>query len=124
MVTVATHKQEDPLKVLEGKCTVSRQGWWTYQWCHRKEIRQYHSEEDGKRSQDWSLGSFEESSEKKVAKKTFNSQYKPEIYSKNGQKCDETGNTRWTEVYFDCCANDESNIAKQAEEENEDTYIR
>ena len=42
---------KDPLRVLEGKCTVSRQGWWTYQWCHRKEIRQYHSNDDGTRAQ-------------------------------------------------------------------------
>merc|ERR1712196_52808 len=52
----------DLLSLLDGKCTVSRQGWWTYQWCHQKEIRQYHAEGNGKRTHDWSLGSYDATS--------------------------------------------------------------
>lgn len=30
------------LSVLEGACTVLSRDWWSYEWCHRKEVRQFH----------------------------------------------------------------------------------
>jgi len=120
MVTYEPPRPSDLLNRLDGKCTVSRQGWWTYQWCHRKEIRQYHSENDGKRSQDWSLGSFDNKGRKQTA---TSEQFEPHFFL-DGQHCDETGKTRWSEVHFDCCADDNSKVAQQAQEEGEETYIR
>jgi len=120
IVPVPSRGPADPLKALEGKCTVSKKGWWTYQWCHRKEIRQYHSEADGKRSSDWSLGRFDTKDQKQS---TVKSQFEPHFFL-NGQKCDENGKRRWSEVHFSCCANDESRVGKQAEEEGEEAYIR
>jgi hypothetical protein len=126
-VREAPSSPREPLEVLEGKCTVSRQGWWTYQWCHRKEIRQYHTNDDGSRQQDWSLGRFSPKPDRathKLAKRGFPTKHEPHFFT-GGQRCDETkGSGRWTEIHFDCCANDDSAIARQAEEENEDTYIR
>jgi protein OS-9 len=43
---------------LRGICLTLPKGWWNYQWCHEKEIRQFH-EESGKRTLDWSLGKFD-----------------------------------------------------------------
>ena len=45
-------------EALAGVCLTYPKGWWQYQWCHRKEIRQFH-EESGKRTMDWSLGKFD-----------------------------------------------------------------
>ena len=28
--------------VLDGVCLTQRFGWWTYQWCHRRHVQQYH----------------------------------------------------------------------------------
>jgi len=116
--------QGDPLTVLNGKCTVSRQGWWTFQWCHRKEIRQYHTEQDGKRGQDWSLGRFNTKGAKtKKRKKNSENKFDSHVFV-DGQHCDETGKGRTTEVVFSCCENDQSEIARQAKEESEEVYIR
>merc|ERR1711907_676660 len=122
MVTVpSTPLGEDPLSVLEGKCTVSRKGWWTYQWCHKKEIRQYHTE-NGVRSHDWSLGRFD-STGRKERPANRATKFKSHFFL-DGQRCDETGKGRSSEVTFNCCADDNSDIAKQAREEGEEMYIR
>lgn len=34
------------LKPLQGTCTYRIQGWWTYEICFGKHIRQYHEEKD------------------------------------------------------------------------------
>jgi hypothetical protein len=30
------------LRSLDGRCDVLSLGWWSYEWCHRKGIRQFH----------------------------------------------------------------------------------
>ena len=32
----------DPLASLEGRCDTLSLGWWSYEWCHRDQIRQFH----------------------------------------------------------------------------------
>ncbi len=34
-------------------------GWWSYEWCHRKVVRQFHREADGSMNPVWSLGEFD-----------------------------------------------------------------
>ena len=50
--------------VFDGICMELNKGWWTYQWCHEREIRQYHKKQDKSNkadlSQNWSLGKFSE----------------------------------------------------------------
>ena len=63
---VGSQEQEDSkpetfaqaLSPLSGTCAELNEGWWTYQWCHEKEVRQYHREPSGKVTADWSLGHF------------------------------------------------------------------
>jgi hypothetical protein len=46
---------------LVGLCAVHSQGWWTYEWCYRREVRQFHAEQSSNglvRDPDWSLGHF------------------------------------------------------------------
>ncbi|KAJ0388566.1 hypothetical protein P43SY_011539 [Pythium insidiosum] len=43
---------------LEGKCVTAGSGWWTYEVCYGKEVRQFHEEPDGSRPSDWSMGAY------------------------------------------------------------------
>ena len=49
---------------LEGTCAVLSIDYWNYEWCHRKQVSQFHMEQQGQaftKSPDWSLGKFERS---------------------------------------------------------------
>ena len=48
---------EDVLKPLEGRCFYRIEGWWTYEFCHMKKIRQYH-QEDKKVTNEYNLGVY------------------------------------------------------------------
>lgn len=104
---------QDIERTLGGKCMVINTGWWTFQYCHRKEIRQYHREEDGRRGNDWSLGRFEE--------RARNGSH---IFV-NGQRCDETSAGRHSEVRFERCERhrERSPAAEQAVLDGERAYV-
>ncbi|KAJ1459226.1 hypothetical protein M885DRAFT_613746 [Pelagophyceae sp. CCMP2097] len=52
------------LALLEGTCATLHQGWWTYEWCHRAAVRQFHlvqmpsAVQTTERDPDWSLGGY------------------------------------------------------------------
>ena len=49
-------------KSLQGLCAFHNKEYWSFEWCHRKEVRQAHIKfVDGKvvRDPDWSLGSYQ-----------------------------------------------------------------
>ena len=46
---------EDDLLGHLPKCITLDKGWWSYKWCHKKEIIQLHKETDGKVITQWSL---------------------------------------------------------------------
>ena len=40
---------------LVGHCSTFREGWWTFEWCHKQQIMQYHTDTaTGKRDPTWS----------------------------------------------------------------------
>jgi len=47
----------EALGQLDGSCAYLNQGWWTYEWCHRRHVRQFHLEAQA-RSPEWSLGDY------------------------------------------------------------------
>jgi hypothetical protein len=112
IVEVVSKSEEELLTELPS-CITLEQGWWSYKWCHKKEIRQFHKEPDGTIPQDWSLGKFDASGKKfrtgsAVGKKDASST-RSAFYSHffiGGQRCDETGGGRSTEVQFYCCDDD------------------
>lgn len=91
------------LGALDGLCARLNQGWWTYEWCHRQEIHQYHQDTvNGPRSPNWSLGGY--------SPKTSNDGDHPaaldravDIFDVGGQRCDETNRGRMSRVTFGCC---------------------
>eukprot|EP01038_Epipyxis_sp_PR26KG_P014827 gene14827-19920_t len=90
-------------------CAVLQVDYWTYEWCYKKELRQFHIEQTGEafvRSPDWSLGKY---SRTIIIRKNGDSSNasapitKMVEYFVEGQKCDENGNRRHTEVTIQCC---------------------
>jgi len=89
------------LEPMETYCLYRLAGWWTYEFCYGKHIRQYHQEKDKPiRPQDeFFLGKKNELNEG-----YSNSEYYSEIYD-SGTQCDLTGEKRKTEIRY-YCSND------------------
>lgn len=90
------------LGTLEGACAHRTKGWWTYEWCHRREVRQYH-QVNSKREPNWSLGSYSRSeggSEDSPADAVAST---VDVFDIGGQRCDETEQGRVARVSFSCC---------------------
>lgn len=42
-----------------GQCLVANLGWWSYEWCHLRHVRQFHLDPTtGREEVSWSLGNF------------------------------------------------------------------
>ena len=62
-IRIAREKISSAMQALNGVCTQLHQGWWSYEWCAEKHVRQFHIEMDGpeshlKMESITSLGSF------------------------------------------------------------------
>ncbi|KAJ8600584.1 hypothetical protein CTAYLR_008173 [Chrysophaeum taylorii] len=90
------------LSSLEGVCARLNQGWWTYEWCHRRHVRQFHQDHAASaREPDWSLGDFARSEGADFPVGGLNSAV--DVFDKGGQRCDETDRGRESRVSFECC---------------------
>jgi len=109
---------------LQNICLIlNTETYWMYEWCHRKDIRQFHilhppnGNDKPIRSPDWSLGSYESSlvvREDGTQSADYNSYSKSPIskiidFYIDGQHCDETGSGRRSQVHTQCCPNDDNN---------------
>lgn len=105
-----------PMK--DGPCLFYTKGWWSYEFCYGKEVKQYHFENGAISGNTLLLGLYdydynwtktlegEKERETKVSR-NYHSQYYV-----NGSKCDLTGELRKSEVRFKC---DESLSGKDME---------
>lgn len=84
----------------EDECVVTSSGWWSYQVCYKKEVRQFHEEQDGTRPSDWSMGIFVPE-ENTVDTPAMGSDV-VQLFA-GGQHCDENGEQRRTKVVYTCC---------------------
>lgn len=96
-----------PMK--DGPCLFYTKGWWSYEFCYGREVKQYHFENGAIQGETISLGKFESdynwekteeweaSTNTKLKKRKHHSQYYV-----NGSLCDLTGDSRKTEVRFKC----------------------
>ena len=55
--TTAKNKTVE-LNIVGSPCRTISQGYWSYSWCHRKEVTQFHTDRFGQVEQLWSLGKF------------------------------------------------------------------
>lgn len=108
---------KDTLRALKGVCTVVHLGWWNYEWCHRKEVSQFHYEVIngvGVRKPQWSLGKFTHSTIIRDHDDDDGDIQMIIDHYVGGQHCDETDEQRSTEVRFQCCsdANPDKRVTK------------
>lgn len=88
------------------QCLVKTKDWWTYEFCHRQHIRQYHLEDTEIKGDILFLGYYESEFDwsnetAKASKQHRLKRYHSQSYI-NGSKCDLNGNPRETEVRFVC----------------------
>jgi hypothetical protein len=109
---------ERRLKTLEGICAQIHKGWWSYEWCYKQEVSQFHIEigtdsPNGISISDISsLGKYDSRSmyanlEKMrpnvLAEDTPEFGRVVDVY-RNGDICEETNMPRKTKVNFQCCS--------------------
>lgn len=104
---------DELLDVLKDKCFYRHEGWWSYEFCHLKHLRQLHLEDD-KAVQEFYLGVFDPEATtvfnqnhsdtsllKDPRSKDAAQRYHAHQYT-NGTACDLTNEPRTTEVRFVC----------------------
>ncbi|PIA42250.1 hypothetical protein AQUCO_02000011v1 [Aquilegia coerulea] len=116
---VETEKQvklktpDELLEMLKDKCFYRQEGWWSYEFCYQKKLRQLHVEED-KVVQEFVLGVYDEEATlafnqnlsdvsilKDPRSKDASQRYHAHQYT-NGTMCDLTNQPRETEVRYVC----------------------
>lgn len=117
-----TEAEAEVFAALEGSCTEMTQGFWTYEVCHGREVRQFHVDMQEKakaqqlrsqgklappvaREPDWSLGRVDKARKQQrlTPPAGTGARYFTSHFFKGGQRCDETGTGRTTEVQYLCC---------------------
>ncbi|XP_071724435.1 protein OS-9 homolog [Rutidosis leptorrhynchoides] len=104
---------DELLEALKGPCFVRQEGWWSYEFCYNKRIRQVHLEDD-KLVEEYILGVYDAeatsafnqihsdtSTLKDPRSRDSSQRYHAHIYT-NGTICDLTKEPRTTEVRFVC----------------------
>ncbi|XP_038710149.1 protein OS-9 homolog isoform X1 [Tripterygium wilfordii] len=104
---------DELLEILKDRCFIRQEGWWSYEFCYQKKLRQLHIEDD-KAVQEFVLGVFDEeataafnqnlsdiSTLKDPRSKDASQRYHAHQYT-NGTICDLTNQPRETEVRFVC----------------------
>ena len=128
------------LSSLRGACFYRLEGWWTYEFCFMKSLRQYHQEkakgakrgEAAATTQDYTLGAYwlppktreDELGLRKPIQGEAEAEWRGETiedtkakrkvwrhFYGNGTRCDLTGKPRETEVRVHCAPNEPSHIA-------------
>lgn len=89
-------------------CVLANFGWWSYEVCYKKEVRQYHEEQDGSRSSDWSMGVFVPQEQAADAPDMGSDVVQ---YFAGGQYCDENGEQRNSRVTYTCCKSKPAEIS-------------
>ncbi|WJZ98218.1 hypothetical protein VitviT2T_016761 [Vitis vinifera] len=104
---------DELLEVIKERCFVRQEGWWSYEFCYQKKLRQLHVEEE-KVVQEFILGVYDAeataafnqnlsdiSTQKDPRSKDASQRYHAHQFT-NGTICDLTNEPRETEVRFVC----------------------
>lgn len=98
---------DELLQPLSEKCLFRQEGWWSYEFCHQKYVRQLHVEDENKIVQEFFLGTFDPEATAAFnqtvsdASTDASQRYHSHVYT-NGTTCDLTGSPREVEVRFVC----------------------
>lgn len=105
-IKIPDHKNENPEKVesiseilspLKDNCLIFGQGWWTYEFCYNKHVRQFHLGPKNIEA-DYILGVAQEENQ---VSETLHKLYYPVFYQE-GDICNINNKRRTTEVRFYC----------------------
>ncbi|KAG2327852.1 hypothetical protein Bca4012_036874 [Brassica carinata] len=97
---------DELLQPLNEQCLLRQEGWWSYEFCHLRSVRQLHVEDGPKIVQEFSLGKYDPEATAAFNQNvshasTMKERYHSHIYT-NGTTCDLTGTPREVEVRFVC----------------------
>eukprot|EP00899_Mesostigma_viride_P025009 jgi/Mesvir1/5693/Mv15708-RA.1 len=121
-------KFEEALAPLEGACFFRVDGWWTYEFCFKKAVRQFHQEKDAISAQ-YVLGEYDRATSERhhaahgltSAAEATDERYFSHIFT-NGTKCDLTSLPRETEVRF-VCSHEQMNLVTSVKEPASCRYV-
>jgi len=90
--------------LLNANCLQLSKGYWSFEFCHKVRINQYHAEANGGKDPVWSLGEYDTSGkvERTRPLSSASGYYTSHFYT-GGQLCHETNKGRSSEVQFFCC---------------------
>ncbi|GAB2300272.1 Protein OS-9 [Dionaea muscipula] len=104
---------DELLEMFKDRCFARQEGWWTYEFCYHRKLRQFHLEDENV-VQEFILGVYDAeataayhenlsdiSTLKDPRSKDLSQRYHAHIYT-NGTPCDLTNQQRETEVRFVC----------------------
>jgi hypothetical protein len=105
------------LESMQEKCIYRWEGWWTYEFCYGKHIRQFHQEQDGSIPAQFFLG--QETG-------TTSGVPGPDYYSieyEAGSTCDLTGKPRTCEIRIYCQQNSDVSMFTSIKEPSSCNYV-
>jgi len=105
------------LKALRDTCIYRWEGWWTYEFCYGKHIRQFHQEQDGTIPAQFYLGH-----DRGLTSGAPGPDYYSEEYE-SGSDCDLTEKGRTCEVRFYCDPNTDGSILSSVKEPSSCNYV-
>lgn len=116
-------------------CIKKNEGWWTYEFCFGVKLRQYHREQSGDVTIDFSLGEFDHALNTKLEQTgaSFTSEYLDGTHEEartafiqeytGGTQCDETSALRNTRVLFYCSSGTPNHFILSVKEVQTCSYI-
>jgi len=140
--TVSPMELMENLKHMGSTCIYRLTGWWTYEFCHNKHVREFHREKDGSESQIFMLGQYQENTEGTIHNLPNNGKEGSEgmklmspvgkipgqdipyfsVFYTDGNACDLTSLPRTTEVRY-YCAEGKSNVLSDITEPSTCNYV-
>jgi len=105
------------LKSLKDTCIYRWEGWWTYEFCFGKHVRQFHQEQDGTIPAQFYLGH-----DKGLTSGAPGPEYYSEEYEA-GSVCDLTGKERTCEIRFYCDPNADVSVFSSFKEPSSCNYV-
>jgi hypothetical protein len=103
--------------LLNAPCLPFSRGFWSFEYCHKHRVNQFHSEANGVKDPIWSLGDYDTSGkvERTRPLSSASGYYTSHFYT-GGQICHETNKGRSSEVQFFCCPHSSVPILEEVEE--------
>jgi len=105
------------LESLLETCIYRWEGWWTYEFCYGKHVRQFHQEQDGSIPSQYLLGQDVGTTSGAPADDFYSEEYE------SGSFCDVTGKGRTCELRFHCAPHSEVSVIYSLSEPSSCNYV-